>query len=239
MPACCLVRSWVTQDGDAMPNIIGPHTVDLVFRDPAPGVDDNGQPNRVDRIVAKVNSNVTVTSVIERRETGAVAVHEAKAALPVDSDTQALTAVDAIRHDGRVYELTADATTEYRLAGPASHVRVFGSNEEPVAETREITTITPKFGRDDEGQPLPDGVPVDVFARGVDPGNTAKHYGVSGELDEADFTVAYDLDAPVKDGDIVTVRGRRGYARVQKHLEQWADRSQLIVTVSTRYGGRR
>ncbi len=217
---------------------IGPDTVELVIRDPTVGVDANGQPNRVDRVVAKSNSNVTVETVVERREVGAVAVHKAKIALPVDADTQALTAVDAIRHDGRVYELTAGAYTAKRLVGPATHVRVFGSHEEPVNETRELTVVTPKFGRDDDGQPLPDGVPVEVLARGVDPGNTTKKYGSTGELDEVDFTVAYDLDAPVKDGDVVTVRGRRGYARVQKHLEQWADRSQLVVTVASKYGGR-
>jgi len=222
-----------------MPAPIGPDTVDLVFRDPVVGVDANGQPNRVDRLVPKGNSSVTITSVIERRETGAVQVHQATVALPVDADTSALTAVDAIRHDGRVYELTGDADVKHRLVGPATHVRVFATHEEPVAETREQTVITPKFGRDDSGQPLPDGDPVTVFARGVDPGNTVKTYGVSGELDEAEFTIAYDLGTPVKDGDVITVRGRRGYARVRKHLEQWADRSQLIVTVSSKYGGGR
>jgi hypothetical protein len=220
-----------------MPHI-GPDTVDLVFRDPAAGYDANGQPNTVDRVVVKSNSNVTVTQVVERRETGAVAVHQAKVALPADEDTAALTGADAVVWDGKTFELTADAYVARRLRGQATHVRVFGSHEEPLDETRELTTITPKFGRDDTGQPLPDGAPVDVVALGVDTGNTAKRYGRTGELDEADFTVAYPLGTVVKDGDVITVRGRRGYARVTTALEQWADRSRLIVLVSSKYGGR-
>lgn len=225
---------------------IGPDSVDLIFRDPAPGVDDNGQPNTVDREVAGVaNCSVQIATateaagVSENRDNGMVIRYTVRAMLPFDATTTTLTSVCAIRHDGRVYELSADAIPKRTLRGAPDHVRVFASSEVSTMERGELVTITPKFGRDDHGQPLPDGVPVDVVARAVTPGNTTKRLGVSGEQDEADFTVVFGIDDPVKDGDAVTVRGRRGIGRVETYLEQWADRDTKVVTVRVRTGGRR
>jgi hypothetical protein len=219
---------------------IGPDTVDLVIRDPAAGVDEHGRPNRVDRIVPKGNSCVTVTQTVEKRDDGTpVTMYLAKAALPADADTSALTVLDAIAHDGRTYELNAGAVVKRTLRGAADHVRVYGSHEEPIAETREQVTITPRFGRDDEGQHLPDGAPFTVFARAVEVGNTAARYGARTSVDEVDFTVTFDLDTAIKNGDAIDVRGRRGYARVETDLEQWADRSQLVVYVRSVIGGGR
>lgn len=219
---------------------IGPDTVDLVIREAAPGVDGHGRPNRTERTVPKGNSCVTVTQTVEKRDDGTpVTVYMAKAALPVDSDTSALTVLDAIAHDGRVYELNAGAIVKRTLRGNPDHVRVFGSHEAPIAETRELVTITPRFGRDDSGQPLPDGDAFDVFARAVEVGNTAARYGARSVVDEVDFTVTFDLDVPIKNGDAIDVRGRRGYVRVETDLEQWADRSQLCVYVRSTLGGGR
>lgn len=222
---------------------IGPDTVDLVIREPAPGVDANGQPNRTERIVPKGNSCVTV---VDRPLRGApidagnaaVKVFHAKIALPADDDTAALTDMDAVAHDGRVYELSNDAVIKRTLRGAADHVRVFGSHEEPADTNREAVTITPRFGRDDSGTPRADGDPVTVFARGINPGNTTLTYGVSGAVDEVDFTIALDPDVVIKNGDAVTVRGRTGHARVEKYLEEWANRDQIVVTVRSVIGGR-
>lgn len=219
---------------------IGPDTVDLVIREAAAGVDANGQPNRTERTVSKGNSCVTVNQVVERKANGTpVTVYMAKAALPADTDTSALTVLDAIAHDGRVYELTAGAVVKRTLRGAADHVRVFGTHEEPIAQSRELVTITPKFGRDDQGEYLPDGVPFDVFARAVDVGNTGARYGARSVVDEVDFTVTFDLDVPIKNGDAIDVRGRHGTVRVETDLEQWADRSQLCVYVRSTLGGGR
>lgn len=219
---------------------IGPDTVDLVIREPAAGVDEHGQPNRTERTVSKGNSCVTVNQVVERKDDGTpVQVYMAKAALPVDPDTSALTVLDAIAHDGRVYELTAGAVVKRTLRGSDDHVRVFGTHEAPIAQARELVTITPRFGRNDQGEYLPDGPAFDVFARSVEVGNTAARYGARSVVDEVDFTVTFDLDVPIKNGDAIDVRGRRGYVRVETDLEQWADRSQLCVYVRSSLGGGR
>ena len=225
---------------------IGPDSVDLIFRDPAPGVDDHGQPNTTDREVPGVgNCCVTVerateaVGVAQNRDNGMVIIYTVRAALPFDAVTTTLTATSAIRHDGRVYELSADAIPKRTLRGAPDHVRVYATAEEATLERGELVTVTPKFGRDDSGQPLPDGTPFDVVARAVTPGNTAKRLGVSGEQEEADFTVVFDVAAAVKDGDAVTVRGRRGLARVSTFLEEWADRDTRVALVRVRTGGRR
>ncbi|ABW88407.1 head-to-tail connector [Mycobacterium phage Evanesce] len=224
---------------------LGPDTIELIFRDPAPGVDANGQPNVTDRVVSKGNCALMVTTATEREgvtsntENGMITRYVAKAVLPVDADTTALRAVDAIRFDGRVYELSADAVAKYTLRGAPDHVRIFATCEVATPELGELVTITPKFGRDDTGQPLPDGDPFDVIARAVTPGNTAKTLGVAGEQDAADFTVVFDAGVPIKDGDAVTVRGRRGIARVALHIEQWANRDTIVALVKSRTGGRR
>lgn len=221
---------------------IGPDTVDLVIREADVGVDEHGRPNRTERIVPKGNSAIQVTSVVETRETGRVVVYSAKAALPADDDTAALLNTDAIRADGKTFDLTADAIVKRTLRGNPDHVRVYATLEEPVGvidATREQVTITPTGGRDDSGQPLPDGAPFTVMARGVKPGNTTRMMGDDGVLLSADFTVSFDLDTPIADGDRVTVRGRTGYAMVTVDLEASPDASEKIVLVRARTGGRR
>ncbi|WP_431231526.1 hypothetical protein ACQ856_18360 [Mycolicibacterium psychrotolerans] len=225
---------------------IGPDGVDLIFRDPAPGVDANGQPNTVDReVTVPENCSVQVKTATEavgvavNTQNGMVIHYNMSAMLPFTDDTLALTSLCAIRHDGRVYELSADAIPKRTLRGAPDHVRVYATCEVATLERGELVTITPKFGRDDHGQPLPDGAPFDVVARAVTPGNTAKTLGVSGEQDAADFTVVFDLATPLKDGDAVTVRGRRGIARVADYLEEWANRDTKVALVRVRTGGRR
>lgn len=217
---------------------IGPDTCTLVIREPATGVDANGQPNRTERLVADVgNSSCTITSMTETRGTATVAVYTLSAALPVTDDTRALSATDAILFDGKTFELTGDAALKTTLRGGEDHMRVFANLEVPIGEAAEVVTITPRFGRDDTGAPVADGAPFDVVARGVAPGASARRLGLVGELDSADFAVALALDVAVKDGDVMTVRGRRGTVRVTVDLEPWAARSQKVVSVTTRRGG--
>lgn len=222
---------------------IGPDTIDLVIREAAPGVDEHGRPNRTETIITKGNSSITITSATEsvgvmaNRESGMVIRYAAKAMLPFDDDTRALTAVCAIRHDGRTYELSADAIPKWTLRGEPDHVRVFAAAEVTTLERGERVTITPTFGRDNSGQPRADGDPIVVVARSVSPGNTTRAIGDDGQLDSADFTVAFDLDVPVKDGDRLNVRGRNGYARVMDNLEEWEGRSTRVVLVKSRLGG--
>lgn len=224
---------------------IGPDTIDLVIREAGVGVDEHGRPARTEEIVPKTNCSLTVTTATEsvgitaNRDNGMVIRYTAKAMLPFDDDTVALKAISAIRHDGRTYELTADAIPKRTLRGEPDHVRVFAAAEETTLERGEQVTITPTFGRDLSGQPRPDGAPIVVVARSVSPGNTTKTIGDDGELDSADFTVAFDLDVPVKDGDRILVRGRAGYARVMDNLEEWEGRSTRVVLVKSRLGGRR
>jgi hypothetical protein len=220
---------------------IGPDTVDLVFRDPAAGVDEHGRPNTTERVVPKGNSCLTVTTAIESRQDGTVVIYNAKAALPVDPDTVALKSTDAIRGDGKTFDLSGDAVVKrHLLTDEESHVRVFAMLEVPTLETGELVLIQPKAGRDDSGQPKPDPGPQrETIARGVYPGNTAKRLGFGGELDAADFTVVLDVDDPIRDGDVMTLRGRRGYVRVAKKLESWADASTKVVMVRSLMGGRR
>lgn len=235
---------------------IGPDTIDLVIREDVPEVDpvthevlpqfdDHGRPTRTERTVSKRNCSLTVATatevvgVAENRDNGMVVHYSAKAMLPFDADTVALTAVCAIRHDGRTYELVADAIPKRTLGGRPDHVRVYGTAEVATLERGEKVIITPTFGRDGTGQPEPLGAAVTVIARSVSPGNTTRQVGDDGELDAADFTVAFDLDVAVKDGDRITVRGRTGYARVMDNLEEWAGRSTRVVLVRSRLGGRR
>lgn len=222
--------------------IVGKDTVDLIFRDPVldgtnhPTYEaDTGRPVYADRIVSKSDAKFTITGVTEN---GSVATYSAKCALQVDADALALTAKDAIRHDGKVFEMSADARLKRTLLdGLDHHVRAFCSREEPVGSVAELVTITPRGGQDDDGRRQADGTPVDVEAIRVDAGNTAERYGAEGTTDEADFTVVLPLGSGVRDGDWITVRGRRCVARIQRQFSQHALRDQDVILAKFRGGG--
>lgn len=217
---------------------IGPDEVVALHRTATGAVGADGRPILEDREVPVGNASVTVATTFERRDTGSVAVYNAKIALPVTADTRTLTADDAIRFGDLTFELQADPTVRTTLAGADDHVRAFGLVEVPVGTRRERVVVIPKGGRDDLGAWRPDGDPVVLLARGVTPGATTRTLDGDGTLDKIEFTVALDADAPVKDGDEMTVRGVTGWCRVVRDDEPYANASELVVTVSSRMGGR-
>lgn len=231
---------------------IGPDAVDIVFRDPAPGVDPNLQLAWVDRIVPKTNCSVTVgdgTSVTNfadgasagvaaaDADDGSVAVYVIKACLPVDDDTTAIDGNTALRFDGLVYEINRDATTKYTYRGVPDHVRVWGTAQYFTTKSSELVTVVPRQNRDATGEPQPDGTPRDVMSWAVNPGNTTRRFGIAGDEDEADFTVAMPLSDPIKDNDGMIVRGRYGLVRLSKQINRWQGRTMQMCTVRTVQGG--
>lgn len=231
---------------------IGSDIADLVFRDATGAVDENDQPVYVDRHVSKENCCITIgdgTSVSQEAGEvsassggadtleGSVSIYTMKALLPVDDDTTSLGSADAIQYQGNLYELNRGGTTKYFLDGSPSHVRVFGSAEVPTGQNAEQVTIIPRNGRDDSGQPRPDGTPVTVLAANVEAGDTSFSYGITGEFDVADFTVALPIDAQISDGDAMIVRGYYGVVRVSKSINRWVDRQVQVVLVYATTGG--
>lgn len=235
-------------------NIIGADTVNLLFRTNTGTVDDNNVPIYDVRTVAKTNCCVTIaagTAVSEAAGVvsatsggadtieGSLAIYTMKALLPVDDDTSVVGAEgdDALVYQGLTYELNREGTIKYFSDGTPSHVRVFGTAEVPTGQNAEQVIIIPRNGRDDSGQPLPDGEPVTVLAANVEPGDTSFSYGITGELDVADFTVALPIDAAINDGDAMIVRGCYGIVRVSKAINRWVDRQVQVVLVYSYTGG--
>lgn len=81
----------------------------------------------------------------------------------------------------------------------------------------EAVTVTPTFGMNDDGDPLPNGDPITLTPIAVAAGNTLRQFDIGGDLDSVEFTVYLPLtdEGKVKDDDLITVRGRDCFARVQ------------------------
>lgn len=82
----------------------------------------------------------------------------------------------------------------------------------------ETVTVTPGAGElDDDGNPTQAGAPYELTPLQIAPGNTTQTYGVSGELEQADFTVYFPLgiESQIADGYLVDVRGHKCTARVR------------------------
>lgn len=221
---------------------LGSDTVVLIFRDMVlddggtPAFDEDGRPTYADRRVTKTDVKFTIDSVTESDSLPVIATYAAKCALEVDADSLALTRRDAIEFDGKVYELSGDPRPKRTLIdGDPHHVRAMCMRQEYAGDV-ELVTITPNGGQDDDGARLPDGVPVQVPALAVDAGNTAEKYGTDGATEEADYTVVLPQGA-LRDGDWITVRGRRCVARIQRRFSQHADRNEDVVLARFRSGG--
>lgn len=223
---------------------IGPDTVELIRRTAEVDVVDENNQLIFDEVTTpKDNCAVTVVTAGRGKATdtteGSFDVYTMKAALPVDGDTIGLTGDDAIAFAGIVYELNHAAVLKTTLRGDPDHVRISGSAEIINERSMEQVTVAPQGGRDDTGQPTAGAAPFDVLAYAVTAGNTLQRFGITGNTDEADYTVAVPLDTAIKDNDLVTVRGRTGYARVISDFQRWSDRQIKVVTVRTLTGGSR
>lgn len=233
-------------------NVIGPDTVDLVLCTLDGTFDDNNQANTTQQVVTKSNCSVTVTeggAVVTYAagasagmgaadaNDGSVEIYAIKAMLPVDDDTTALSSIDQIVFDGITYQVNRGATIKYTLAGDPDHVRIFATYQAFTAISAELVIITSRGNRDDTGQPVPDGSPRPTTAWCVTPGNTTRRYGIAGDEDEADFTVALPVDDPIQDNDGILVRGKYGLARVASQFNRWPDQMAKVCTIRTIRGG--
>lgn len=84
----------------------------------------------------------------------------------------------------------------------------------------ETVTITPTVGNDSNGDPITQGAPIELTPLEIAPGNMLRKYGAGGDLTDVEFTVYFplrvnagdgyvDIDTVIRDGDEITVRGRR------------------------------
>lgn len=79
----------------------------------------------------------------------------------------------------------------------------------------ESVTIIPQVDRDDNGDMVAAGSPYTLVAKAVAPGNTTLSYNTSGDVEDVDFTVYLPLGSVIKDDDVIMVRTKKCYARVQ------------------------
>lgn len=106
----------------------------------------------------------------------------------------------------------------------------------------EIVTITPRFGNDTNGNPIPDGTPFPLTPLEIAPGNTVLQHGAGGDLDDVEFTVFFPLmvfrtalaghepvEALIEDGYGIRVRDRDCAARVQVWRSQRSGRGGVVV----------
>lgn len=217
---------------------LGPDTIELVIREPAvpAALDAWGRPVLVERTVTKAECSWQVTGGTEELGGATIATLEAKGALPIDTDTEALTATAAVRHGGRLFELTTPGVTHVDGLGRPSHVRVYGRWAADVSLGEQVIVVP--AGRRHDGIVDPDGAPVPLIARGVAVGDARIKFGSQGPTIAADYTVVLDVDAPVADGDWLIVRGRECRAIVARQESQWAERRELVVLAQYRGGGR-
>lgn len=113
----------------------------------------------------------------------------------------------------------------------------------------ETVTVTPRFGQNSDGDPIPDGDPFTLTPLEIAPGNTALQYGAGGDLDDVEFTVFLPLlmwrgpvetyvhtDELIKDDYGITVRGRDCTARVQVWRSQRSGRGGVVVLARSKTG---
>ncbi|MDO3327485.1 hypothetical protein [Mycobacteroides abscessus] len=227
----------------------GPDTVTLVKRDPvtdagAPVVDAWGRPTYTERRIPKGRCSWAEHPAIEEIAGTQVAIVNAVGHLIVDADTETLTARDAVEFGDRLFEMQGPGVRRDALDGRPDHVRVEARFCEDVSLGEQVTIIA-AGRRGDRGTVEPDGSPVTVVARAVMLGNgtsapsASRRYGADGEVLSIDYTVVFDLDTEVRDGDWLIIRGRECRALVGVQLSQWADRNQLVVLAQSRVGGLR
>lgn len=219
----------------------GPDTVTLVKRDPvtdagAPVVDAWGRPTYTERRIPKGRCSWAEHPAFEDIAGTQVAVVNAVGHLIVDTDTETLTARDAVEFGDRLFEMQGPGVRRNDLDGRPSHVRAEARFCEDVSLGEQVTIIA-AGRRGDRGTVEPDGDPVTVIARAVMVGNQRQRFGDTGEVIAAAFTVVLDLDMQIRDRDWLIIRGRECRALVGVQLSQWADRNQLVVLAQSVKGG--
>lgn len=85
----------------------------------------------------------------------------------------------------------------------------------------ETVTVTPQSGFNDDGDPIASGQPVTLEAILVTPGNTSSRVNDQGELDSVEFTVYLPFGSPISDDDLIVVREKPCWARVQEWRDPW------------------
>ncbi|SIK01525.1 Uncharacterised protein [Mycobacteroides abscessus subsp. abscessus] len=219
----------------------GPDTVTLVKRDPvtdagAPVVDAWGRPTYTERRIPKSRCSWAEHPAFEDIAGTQVAVVNAVGHLIVDTDTETLTARDAVEFGARLFEMQGPGVRRVDLDGYPSHVRAEARFCEDVSLGEQVTIIA-AGRRGDRGTVGLDGDPVTVIARAVMVGNQRQRFGDTGEVIAAAFTVVLDLDMQIRDNDWLIIRGRECRALVGVQLSQWADRNQLVVLAQSVKGG--
>ncbi|SKT81058.1 Uncharacterised protein [Mycobacteroides abscessus subsp. bolletii] len=219
----------------------GPDTVTLVKRDPvtdagAPVVDTWGRPTYTERRIPKDRCSWAEHPAFEDIAGTQVAIVNAVGHLIVDTDTETLTARDAVEFGDRLFEMQGPGVRRNDLDGRPSHVRAEARFCEDVSLGEQVTIIA-AGRRGDRGTVEPDGDPVTVIARAVMVGNQRQRFGDTGEVIAAAFTVVLDLDMQIRDRDWLIIRGRECRALVGVQLSQWADRNQLVVLAQSVKGG--
>jgi hypothetical protein len=112
---------------------LGPDTVDLIVRTPLldgngdPQLDPYGIPLTTAAVVTKTQCSFREQAGHEQIQGGStIATLDGDAHLPVDADTLALDIGDAMRHNGRLFELQTPGVLHDDQQGFPSHVRALG-----------------------------------------------------------------------------------------------------------------
>lgn len=100
----------------------------------------------------------------------------------------------------------------------------------------ETVTVTPRFERDDDGNPVTNGTPAVLEAFAVAPGNTTIAYTRAGDVDDVAFTVYFQEPAAIKDGDLIVVRGKPCNARIQLWVNPYHAHGGFVVLAESTTG---
>lgn len=211
---------------------LGPDTVTLVKRAPVLDdgdivLDDQLVPARSETRIDKAGCSWAEHPAFEEIAGAQVAVIKAVGHLPVDADTEALAAGDAVEFGDRLFEMQGPGVRRDDLEGNPDHVRAEAIWAADVSLGEQVVII-PAGGRNLDGVYAASGTPVPVIARAVTAGNTTQRFGATSSI-AADFTVVLDIGTAIADGDWIEVRGRTCRALVIEQLSQWQDRQQLVV----------
>lgn len=215
----------------------GSDTVTLVHRTYSGTVfDAYSQPAVTETRVDKSGCSWSEHPATEDVASAQVAVIKAVGHLPVDADTEALAATDAVEFRGRLFEMAGPAVRRDDLDGQPDHVRAEAIWAADVS-IGERVVIIPAAGRDVDGNYGAAGTPIPVVARAVVAGNQTRRFGAGGAVVAADFTVILDLDAPIGSDDWIEVRGRTCRVLIGEQLSQWQARQQLVVLARSAEAG--